>query len=110
MRENFESSLPSLSADQIRDRLASETKPASHRRYVQSAPDLTALQKRIVAELNSHGVSLCHFVELFKNSELWSRLNWLVNRFSSSERVQSSIREGQREFSENQDLKPLRRM
>jgi hypothetical protein len=79
--------------------------PSSHRRYLQSAPGLTALQQRIVGELNSRGVALCQLDELFKNSELWSRLNWFVNNFSSSERVQSSIREGQREFNKNQELK-----
>jgi hypothetical protein len=52
--------------------------PASHRRYIQSVPELTVLQKRIVAELNSSGVSTCRFDELFKNPQLWSRLNTLV--------------------------------
>ena len=80
--------------------------PASHRRYIQSVPELTVLQKRIVAELNSSGVSTCRFDELFKNPQLWSRLNTLVTGFSSSEQVQSLIREGQREFSEKKDLKP----
>ncbi len=46
--------------------------PASSRSFRRRPPKLNALQQRLVEELYSTGVAICHFDELFQDQGLWA--------------------------------------
>lgn len=90
--------------------------PASRRSFHKNLPKLSALQQRLVEELNSTGLAICHFDELFQDRGLWHCLCAQISEFSSSDEVQSAVRRQQKDFSEKkhyiltkypQDRKPL---
>jgi hypothetical protein len=90
--------------------------PASSRSFRRCPPTLSALQQRLVDELYATGVAMCSFNELFHDPRLWDNLSEQVSEFSSSEEVQSVVRQRQGGFDEKhhyiltkypQDTKPL---
>ena len=68
---------------------------------------LNALQERLVWELKSTGVSMCHFEELFQDQELWRKLSAHVSEFSAGDEVQSIIRKRRHKFEETRDLEAV---
>jgi hypothetical protein len=54
---------------------------ASRRRFAQSRPDLDAVQRRIVDELDTQGFSLLTFGELFDGDALWEEISEQGRRF-----------------------------
>ena len=78
--------------------------PASSRSFRKTLPKLHAVQQRLVEELYSTGVAMCHFDELFQDPELWHSLSTLISEFSSSDEVQSVIRKRQQDFNQKRDL------
>lgn len=72
--------------------------PASSRSFRETPPKLNVLQQRLVEELCSTGVAICHFDELFQDRELWRGLSAQVSEFSSSDEVQSVTRKRQQDF------------
>lgn len=81
--------------------------PASGRSYRDTPPKLNPLQQRLVDELYSTGVAMCHFDELFQDQELWRRLSAYVSEFSASDEVQSVVKKCQQDFAEKQDLRAV---
>jgi hypothetical protein len=90
--------------------------PASSRSFHKNLPKLNVLQQRLVEELNSTGVAICHFDELFQDRGLWHSLCAQISEFSSSDEVQAAVRRQQKDFDEKkhyiltkypQDRKPL---
>lgn len=90
--------------------------PASSRSFRRCPPKLNALQQRLVDELYATGVAMCSFDELFQDRRLWDNLSEQISEFSSSEGVQSVVRQRQEGFNEKnhyiltkypQDRKPL---
>ena len=78
--------------------------PASSRSFRKIPPRLNALQKRLVEELDSTGVAMCHFDELFQDRGMWRSLSAQVSEFSASDEVQSAITKRQRDFEEKHDF------
>jgi Phytanoyl-CoA dioxygenase (PhyH) len=81
--------------------------PASSRSFHTTPPKLNAAQKRLVEELYSTGLAICHVDELFQEAGLWSALCAEVSEFSSSDEVQSVIRKRQRDFEQKHDFKAI---
>ena len=78
--------------------------PASSRLFRKSRPQLGLLQERLVWELKSTGVAICHFDDLFQDPEMWRRLSAYVSEFSVSNEVQSVVRKRQQDFEEKHDF------
>jgi hypothetical protein len=81
--------------------------PASSRALRKKPPTLSALQQRLVEDLYSTGVAICHFDELFEDRDLWRTLCSQVSEFSSSAEVQSVVRKRQQNFNEKQDVRAV---
>lgn len=81
--------------------------PASSRTFRKTPPELNALQKRLVEELYSTGLAICHFDELFQDRELWRSLSAQVSEFRSSDEVQSEVRKRQQDFEETRDFRAV---
>lgn len=77
---------------------------ASSRAFRKASPTLSSLQKRIVWELTTTGVAICHFDQLFQDPGMWSRLSAHVAEFSASDSVQSVVRKRQQDFETKHDL------
>jgi hypothetical protein len=78
--------------------------PASSRSFRKTLPKLNALQQRLVEELYSTGVAMCHFDELFQEPELWRSLSTQISEFVSSDEVQSVVRKRQQDFAEKHNF------
>lgn len=78
--------------------------PASSRSFRKAPPTLNTLQRRLVEELCSTGVAICHFEELFQDPGLWRSISEQVSEFSSSDEVQSVVRKRQQDFAERHNF------
>lgn len=83
--------------------------PASSRSLRKTPPKLNVVQKRLVEELCSTGVAMCHFDELFQDRQSWHSLCAQVSEFSSSNEVQSVVRKLQQDFEEKRDFRSIDR-
>jgi hypothetical protein len=81
--------------------------PVSSRSFHKTPPRLSPIQKRLVEELHSTGVAVCHFDELLEERGLWKTICAQVAEFSSSDEVQSVIRKRQKDFDEKHDLNAI---
>jgi hypothetical protein len=81
--------------------------PASSRSFRRMRPNLNAVQQRLVEDLYSKGVAICHFDELFQDRKSWRNICSEVSEFSSGEEVQSIVRKRQQDFDEKRDLKAV---
>jgi hypothetical protein len=81
--------------------------PSSTRRFHNRPPELSRIQHRLVQDLYSTGVAICHFDELFEERGLWNTLCAQVAEFSASDEVQSIIRKRQQDFNEKHDLRTI---
>lgn len=81
--------------------------PASTRSFHKKSPKLSPIQQRLVEELYSTGLAICHFDELFEERGLWNTLCAQVAEFSSSDEVQSLIRKRQQVFDEKHDVQAI---
>ena len=81
--------------------------PASSRSFHARPPKLNALQQRLVDDLLSTGVAICHITELLGDDTLWQQLSRHMEEFSEGEQVQSVVRKRQQDFEAKQDLKAV---
>jgi hypothetical protein len=79
--------------------------PASSRSFRRTPPELNSLQQRLVEQLYSTGVAMCHFDELIQDRELWHNLSAQVSKFSCCDEVQAVIRRQQLDFEKQHDFR-----
>jgi hypothetical protein len=65
--------------------------PAGRKLFRLHAPELSATQERVVADLRREGVARIAFDELLGEPSLWSELDGLMREFLASEKVVRSI-------------------
>lgn len=65
--------------------------PASKRLFLDQEPTLSAVQERIVQELETQGIATVPYGELFQSEEWWQRLSESAIVFANSKKVQEAV-------------------
>lgn len=76
--------------------------PSSRRLFAQQAPVLSDAQKRVVAEIQTQGLSMIHIDELTGDPACWRQLQELAANFVASEKVQRGIERYQQNIDQAQ--------